>query len=213
MYSPPHFEQLNIDAMQAFIRDYPLATVVSYSCQNLEANHIPLQLRRDDSPYGRLVGHIARANPLGKLVEPSVEVLVIFHGPESYISPNWYATRHETGRVVPTWNYAVVHAYGNLRVIDDPSWILVQLDELTAAHEQAMPNPWKIGDAPVEFTERLINEIVGIEISITRLCGKWKVSQNQPEINQLSVVAGLESQGSDKALAMAKLIGSGKFNK
>ena len=205
MYIPPHFNQPETDALHALIAAHPLATLVTHSSRGgLEANHIPLLLKQDGSAYGKLVGHVARANLLA--AGSPDEVLAIFHGPDCYISPGWYATKKESGKVVPTWNFVVVHAYGNLRVIDEPDWIMNQLDELTLAREQAMPQPWRVGDAPEDFTARSAATIVGVEISISRLLGKWKVSQNQPEDNQRSVMAALQSAGTDDARLMAELI-------
>jgi transcriptional regulator len=206
MYSPPLFEQPRVELMLALLAAHPLATLVTSSTEGLDANHIPLLWKPDGTANGKLVGHVARANPLWKQANPTVDVLAIFHGPEGYISPNWYATKHEAGKVVPTWNYAVVHAYGSLRAIQDRDWLLAQLEELVASHEQAMPMPWKISDAPAEFINRLTEAIVGIEISISRLVGKWKVSQNQPEANQRSVVEGLKCVGSDRTRSMAALV-------
>lgn len=206
MYRPSHFEQPRVDVMQALVASNPLATLVTSSSEGLDANHIPLLLKSDGSTYGKLVGHVARANPLWKQASPTVDVLAIFHGPDCYISPNWYATKHEAGKVVPTWNFAVVHAYGSLQAIDDPRWLMAHLEELTAHNEQAMPSPWKVSDAPAEFTDRLVGAIVGIEISISRLVGKWKVSQNQPDANQRSVIEALRSSSSDNARSMATLV-------
>lgn len=134
------------------------------------------------------------------------EVLAVFHGPEAYITPSWYATKQETGKVVPTWNYAVVHAYGTLRVMDDAVWLQKHLDKLTAQHESGFAAPWKLSDAPSDFTGKLIQAVVGIELVITKLSGKWKVSQNQPASNQMSVVHGLHEMGTRNASAMAGLV-------
>ncbi|MFI3121692.1 MAG: FMN-binding negative transcriptional regulator, partial [Methylococcaceae bacterium] len=159
-----------------------------------------------------LRGHIARANPLWRDLAADVETLAIFHGPDAYISPSWYATKQETDKVVPTWNYAVVHAYGTLRIIDDAVWVRAQLEALTQQHEAAFPEPWAVSDAPEDFTEKLLGAVVGIEMVITRLTGKWKVSQNQPLQNQLSVIQGLNGSGQSGAVAMAVLINDGVKN-
>jgi len=139
-------------------------------------------------------------------------VLAIFHGPDSYITPGWYATKQETGKVVPTWNYAVVHAYGSLRVIDDASWVRAQLETLTAHNEAGFAHPWSVSDAPHEYTEKLIEAIVGFEIVITKLTGKWKVSQNQPAQNQAGVITGLNNSGLRDAEAMAALVAANAKN-
>lgn len=203
MYIPQHFDEPDIGVMQALIRDYPLATLVTLSGAGLNANHIPLHLLTDDgSLYGCLRGHVARSNPLWIDIDPDTEVLAVFQAENAYISPSWYATKPQTGMVVPTWNYAAVHAYGTLRVIEDPVWLRQQLEAMTTQHEAGLPEPWSVSDAPVDFTERLISRIVGIEISLTRLQGKWKVSQNQPAENRNSVIAGLNQSAQPAMAAM-----------
>ena len=186
MYLPKHFAEDDVAKMHALMRAHPLATLISHGPDGLNANHIPLLLAD-----GKLQGHVARANPLWKVGNVAGEVLVIFHGHESYISPSGYATKAEHGKVVPTWNYVAVHAYGDLRVIDDPAWIFGQISALTAANEAALPQPWAVTDAPADYIERMLGAIVGIEITITRLLGKWKVSQNQPPANQISLTKAL----------------------
>ncbi|MGY6277967.1 FMN-binding negative transcriptional regulator [Methylomonas sp. MgM2] len=204
MYIPKHFEQHGIDVMQTLIRDYPLATLVTLSADGLNASHIPLhRVEEGDSPYGSLRGHIARSNPMWSDFDPQTEVLAVFQAENAYISPSWYATKQQTGRVVPTWNYAAVHAYGTLRIIDDPVWIRRQLEAMTDEFEAEFPEPWSVADAPADFTERLITQIIGIEISVTRLQGKWKVSQNQPPENRSSVIEALRASGQP---AMANLV-------
>ncbi|OHX37042.1 transcriptional regulator [Methylomonas sp. LWB] len=203
MYIPKHFDEPRTEVMQALMRDYPLATLVTLAADGLNANHIPLQLTDDGSAYGKLSGHIARSNPLWTDFDQQTEVLAVFQSENSYISPSWYASKPQTGKVVPTWNYATVHAYGKLRIIDDPAWIRRQLEDMTAAFEAGFPEPWSVADAPADFTERLITQIVGIEISVTRLQGKWKISQNQPPENQSSVITALHESGQP---AMANLV-------
>jgi transcriptional regulator len=194
MYIPKHFAEDDVAEMHALMRARPLATLVSHGADGLNANHLPLLL-----VDGKLQGHVARANPLWQAGNVAGEVLVIFHGDDSYISPSGYATKAEHGKVVPTWNYAAVHAYGELRVIDDPHWIFAQISALTAANEVALPQPWAVTDAPADYIEKMLGAIVGIEISITRLLGKWKVSQNQPAVNQASLIAALEKAGDPMA--------------
>jgi len=212
MYIPAQFEQPDIEAMHELIRDRPFATLVTLGANGIEANHIPLHLEPTPEPFGVLRGHIARANPLWHDLAADVETLAIFHGPDAYISPSWYATKQEAGKVVPTWNYAVVHAYGSLRIIDDAVWVRGQLEALTQQNEAAFPEPWAVSDAPEDFTEKLLGALVGIEMVITRLTGKWKVSQNQPPQNQLSVIQGLNASGQSEAVAMAALVNSGINN-
>jgi transcriptional regulator len=198
MYLPKHFAEDDVAEMHALMRANPLATLVSHGPDGLNANHIPLLLA-DAGPYGSLQGHVARANPLWKAGSAAGEVLVVFQGDESYISPSGYATKAEHGKVVPTWNYAAVHAYGELKVIDDPAWVFGQISALTATHEAVLPQPWAVTDAPDDYIEKMIGAIVGIEITITRLLGKWKVSQNQPAVNQASLIAALEKAGDPMA--------------
>ncbi len=194
MYVPRHFAEDDVAEMHALMRANPLATLVTHGPDGLNANHIPLLLAD-----GSLQGHVARANPLWQAGNVAGEVLVVFQGDDSYISPSGYATKAEHGKVVPTWNYAAVHAYGELRVIDDPHWIFAQISALTAANEAALPQPWAVTDAPDDYIEKMLGAIVGIEITITRLLGKWKVSQNQPAVNQASLIAALEKAGDPMA--------------
>jgi transcriptional regulator len=201
MYIPSHFEQPNITAMHELIRTRPLSTLVTLSADGINANHIPLHLSESPLPFGTLRGHVARSNPVWRDLESSIEVLAIFHGPDAYISPSWYATKQEAGKVVPTWNYTVAHAYGSLRIIDNADWIRTQLEDLTNHNEAAFPEPWAVSDAPFDYTEKLIESIVGIEIVITRLSGKWKVSQNQSPQNQASIIQGLNNSGQPEAAA------------
>lgn len=206
MYIPPQFEQPNIDVMHELIRKRPLGTLVTLGSNGINANHIPLHLSLTPEPFGVLRGHVARSNPIWSDLDSDSEVLAIFHGPDAYISPSWYATKQEAGKVVPTWNYTVVHAYGSLRIIDDAAWVRTQLEALTNHNEAVFSEPWAVSDAPVDFTEKLIAAVVGIEMTITRLSGKWKVSQNQPPQNQNSVIQGLNASGQAEAIAMAGLV-------
>jgi len=215
MYIAKHFEESRVEVMHELIRARPLASLVTLSSGGLNANHIPLYLADSPAPYdslgslGSLRGHVARANPMLEDLKEERESLAIFHGPDTYITPSWYPTKQETGKVVPTWNYAVVHAYGVLRVVDDADWLRAQLEALTAHNEAAFPKPWGVSDAPEEHITRLMGAIIGIEMVITRLLGKWKVSQNQPAQNQAGVVAGLKASSAPDAPAMAALVEEG----
>ena len=206
MYLPKQFEELQLQVLFELIRTRPLASLVTLSSTGLNVNHIPMSLSESPPPYGTLRGHIARGNPLWSDFNSDIESLALFHGPDAYISPSWYATKKETGKVVPTWNYAVVHAYGMLRIIDDASWLRAQLETLTNHNEAPFSEPWAVSDAPQEFTEKLISSIVGIEMILTRLSGKWKVSQNQPPQNQAGVAAGLKASDMPEAAEMAALV-------
>lgn len=206
MYIPGHFEQPSVPAMHDLIRACPLATLVTQSAEGLNANHIPLHLVPSPAPFGTLQGHVARANPILQDFQAQGEVLAVFHGPQCYISPSLYVTKVETGKVVPTWNYVVVHAYGKVRVMDDASWVRAQIEALTHQQEATYPQPWYVSDAPAEYTQKLLGSIVGFEMVITRVSGKWKVSQNQPPRNQASVIAGLNASTEHPASAMAALV-------
>jgi transcriptional regulator len=206
MYLPRHFEEARAEVLHELIVAHPLATLVTLTSHGLEANPIPLHLRHEGGAFGTLVGHVARANPMWTQFDPSVEALAVFHGPQAYITPSWYATKRQTGKVVPTWNYVIVQARGPLRIRDDADWVRELLHALTARHEAARPAPWSVDDAPRDYTEALMRSVVGIEIPITRLTGKWKVSQNQPAANRAGVVAGLVDDGTPDAAAMAELV-------
>ncbi|MEQ1486590.1 FMN-binding negative transcriptional regulator [Methyloglobulus sp.] len=208
MYIPKYFEVTNVKVIHKLIHDYPLATLVTTSANGLNANHIPMHLTDTLESYGTLRGHVARSNPLLEDIHGENQSLAIFHGPNAYITPTWYETKKEHGKVVPTWNYVVVHAYGNLQIVDKPEWLRTQIEALTDQNESQFSEPWAITDAPVEFTEKLFESIVGIEMKITKLLGKWKVSQNQPLENQLSVIKGLKDKQQQD---MADLIGKNEF--
>jgi len=203
MYLPKHFEETRVGILHELIRAHPLATLVTLNASGLDANHIPLIIETDPAPLGTLRGHIARANPLWRETASEIEALAIFHGADSYISPSWYPTKNETGKVVPTWNYAVAHAHGSLRFIDDRVWLRGFVEKLTARYEAGRRDPWKVTDAPPDFIDNQLGAIIGLEISIARLVGKWKVSQNRPGRDRQGVVEGLLEEGSESAAAMA----------
>lgn len=186
MYLPTHFKEENPEILRGLMAAYPLAALVTAGPDGLVANHVPL-LYED----GMLRGHLARANPQWQGIQDGVDALAIFQGPQAYISPNWYPTKQENGRVVPTWNYAVVHVWGRLSVYDEPDRLRAFLDRLTATHEAGQPRPWMPADAPAAYIDGLLKAIVGIELAITRIEGKWKVSQNQPEVNRLGAAEAL----------------------
>lgn len=192
--------------MHDLMRACPLATLVTTASNGLTANHIPLLLVENPLPFGTLQGHVARANPVWRESLPEVEALAVFHGADAYITPTWYATKKENGKVVPTWDYVVVHAHGTVRVIDNAEWLRSQIERLTAYHESEYVEQWKLTDAPEDYIEKLISAVVGIEIVITKLEGKWKVSQNQPERNKEGVARGLEKRNKLKDGTMAELV-------
>lgn len=198
MYIPKHFEQSDRQALHDLVREYPLATLVVNTDSGLSANHIPLRIHMDQDNGLLLKGHIALANPLWK-AQLIGQALAIFQGPDSYISPNWYPTKQEHGKVVPTWNYTAVHATGELRFIDDAGWKLAFLKKLTNDQESSQEKPWAVTDAPKKFTEKLLSAIVGLELAVTELYGKWKASQNQPEQNQVGVRGALVAKANPDA--------------
>ena len=204
MYCPAHFAESRPEALHALMREHPLATLVTMGEGGLNADHIPLML--ETSTDGTLVlrGHVARANPAWKSAKG--EALAIFHGPQAYITPSWYPTKQEHGKAVPTWNYATVHARGSLHFIHDADWLRTQVEKLTQQQESAFAEPWAVSDAPADYIEKMLAAIVGVELTITSLEGKWKVSQNQPDGNRSGAVRGLQSINTDEAMRMAQLI-------
>ena len=198
MYIPDSFIDNDPDALRERITAQPLGTLILNSGPGLEANHIPFVLTGERQAE-RLIAHIPRANPLSQLTG-SHDALVIFHGPQGYISPSWYATKAEHGRVVPTWNYSVTHVYGQLQVVDDPQWVLNQITQLTDQQEQRRDPAWSVDEAPEDYIDTLARHLVGIEIQVRHMEGKNKASQNQPESNQASVLTGLEKEPASAAL-------------
>ena len=206
MYTPEHFSETSLDALHEIMRAYPLATLVSQSSSGSNANHLPLHLTTKNHTFGILSGHIARANPLWQELSDGNEVLVIFHGPHAYVTPSWYPAKAKTGMVLPTWNYVVVHARGKPQLIEDTEWLRAHLHILTADHEARFDTPWQLEDAPSDFIEKMMRAVVGIEIEITQLAGKWKLSQNQSAENQIGVLEGLRKSSIKKDLEMASVI-------
>ena len=212
MYTPAHFEETRPEVLHALIAAHPLGTLVTHGSAGLDANHIPFEFDPTadagaNAPLGTLRAHVARANPVWRDFSADIEPLVIFQGPQAYITPTWYSeTKPASGRVVPTWNYCVVHAHGRLRVRDDREWLRAQVDRLVRRHEEARPNPWHVSDAPSDFVEKQLAAIVGIEVVISRFVGKWKVSQNRSVGDRAGVVAGLSRESGADHAAMADII-------
>lgn len=188
--------------MHTLMRAHPLGALVTLAQAGLVANHIPMQLLADAGPHGVLRAHVARANLLVRDLQ-AADALVIFQGPQAYVSPLWYPSKQLTGKAVPTWNYMVVHAHGPLRIVEEAQWLRAQLEALTATHEAGKAQPWSMDDAPQDYIATMMNAIVGIEIPIMRLEGKWKLSQNQPPPNRDGVIAGLAALGDAGALDVA----------
>jgi transcriptional regulator len=207
MYVPSHFAENRIEILHQAICSAGLATVVSMTADGLIASHAPLLLDPEPAPYGRLVGHLAKANPHARLADPSVPTLVIFQGPDGYITPSYYAAKREHGKVVPTWNYTAIHAYGTLEVIQDPAALHDIVSRLTERHEASRAQPWAVSDAPVDYVQGMLRGIVGIALTITRLEGKVKMSQNRPAADQAGVIEGLRADGhADLAEAVARAV-------
>lgn len=206
MYLPPLFKEDRIEVLHRLVRERPLAVLVTLGSGGLNANHIPFELDPEPAPLGTLRGHVARANPLWKDFSAAVEALAVFQGPQTYISPSWYTTKQATGKVVPTWNYAVVHAYGPLTIVEDAAWLRALVEALTNRHEAASADPWRVSDAPEDFVALQLRAIVGIEIPVTRLEGKWKASQNRPTADREGVIRGLRALAGDDPAAMATLV-------
>jgi transcriptional regulator len=207
VYIPAHFEESRVDVLHDFVRKNQFATLVTHGASGINANHIPFVLKTEPAPYGVLNGHVARANAVCQDLASGGEALVIFQGPDAYITPSWYETKKQTGTVVPTWNYIVVHAYGRPKLIEDKDWLLSHLTELTNKNESTLDSPWAVSDAPEEFVAKLMGAIIGIEMVVTRFLGKWKVSQNRSAADMSGVVDGLRTSNTAGAKEMAEVIG------
>jgi transcriptional regulator len=220
MYTPNSFHENRPEVLHELIRAYPLGAIVTQTASGLDANHIPFyfdpqvnsqgesasEFQGALSGKGSLLGHVARQNPIWQNLQEGTRVMVLFQGPSAYISPSWYPTKMEHGRVVPTWNYVVVHVHGILRVHDDPNWVWRQMNLLTRQMENSREAPWAVSDAPMEYLDRLMAGIVGMELIIDRIEGKWKVSQNQQPANRAGAIAGLEATGEPSCLEMARIM-------
>ncbi len=196
-YLPSHFEETDLATLQTLVDAHPLATWATLQDGELAVHHVPFLLDRTRGPFGTLVGHVARANPVWRAPQRSV---FVFQGAQAYISPGWYPSKQEHGKVVPTWNYAVVHAQGTPVAVQEPAALRAIVERLTDRHEAARPHPWQVGDAPDDYIARMLENIVGIEVPVERLVGKWKVSQNRSAADRSGVVAGLA--GLDDPMAM-----------
>ena len=206
MYIPAHCQESHVSVLHALIEAHPLGTWVTQGDEGLIVNHLPFLIDGSRGDFGTLIGHVARPNPVWKQFSRTVPSVVVFQGAESYISPSWYPSKAETGKAVPTWNYAVVHGRGLPMVFEDRERLLAHVTRLTDTHEAALENPWHVTDAPADFIDALLKGIVGVEIPLTSLTGKWKVSQNRSDADRRHVVKSLEEQGDDRSRAMAALI-------
>jgi transcriptional regulator len=200
MYQPPHFREDRIEVQHGLIRAHPLGLLITAGPGGLIANPFPFLLDaeasgQEESGKGTLRLHIARPNPQWRELEAVDECLIVFQGPQDYVTPSWYATKRETGKVVPTWNYATVHAWGRPRIMNDDAWLRRQIEDLTRSRESRRAEPWQVDDAPAEFVAAQMRGIVGVEIVISRIEGKWKMSQNRPEADRVGVIAGFRESG------------------
>jgi transcriptional regulator len=200
MYRPPLFREDRVEVQHELIRTNPLGLLITAGAGGLIANPMPILVDADGSEYGTLRLHLARANPQVAELAAVSECLAVFQGPQAYVTPSWYPTKQETGKVVPTWNYATVHAWGRPTLTDDPDWLRRQLDDLTGLLEGSRPDPWQVDDAPAPFVTAQLRGIIGVEIPISRLEGKWKMSQNRPGADKRGVVDGFREQGNAGAV-------------
>ena len=205
MYVPAHFDESRTEVLHDFIKQHPFGMLVTYGAGGLDANHIPFELHSGQGGKGALTAHVARANPVWRDVSDGDEVLVVFRAADAYISPNWYPSKHEFHKQVPTWNYMVVHAYGRITVRDDERFVRGVVGRLTRTHEASQPKPWKMGDSPKEAIDAMLKAIVGMEIEITRLVGKSKLSQNKEARDLRGAGEMLKAQG-DHVIGEAMLV-------
>ena len=206
MYNPPYFKEDRVPVLHAAMRQAGLATLVTFGAEGLEASHVPMLLDDEPATYGVLQGHISIANAQWRQGDHAVPALAIFLGPDAYISPAWYETKQLTGKVVPTWNYITIHAYGQVRFFRDANRLLDQVSQLTERREVERPDPWTVSDAPAEYIDGLLKGIVGFELHIERLEGKWKMGQNRPAGDQAGAIAGLNREGGAVAASVAKIM-------
>lgn len=206
MHIQPHFAETRLPVLHELIRLRPLATFIIANGDDIVVNHMPLMIDCDAAETGVLKGHIPRSNRIWNSLNGQRNAVAIFHGPESYVSPSWYPSKREHGKAVPTWNYVVVHAHGRPTAIHDAAWLREHLEAMTTKHEAAQAAPWQLADAPSDYIELMLRNIVGIEMPIARLEGKWKISQNRPEEDRLAVARALIEHGDSNSLAMAALI-------
>ncbi|MFB4367592.1 MULTISPECIES: FMN-binding negative transcriptional regulator [unclassified Pseudomonas] len=204
MYTPPAFRQNDLATLHREIQACRLATLISHGENGLQASHLPLLLRPEQGEYGTLYGHLARANPHARLLAEGGEALVVFSSADAYVSPSWYPAKAEHGKVVPTWNYIAVHAYGCAEVFDDAERLLSLLGELTDRHEQPRPQPWTIDDAPRDYIAGMLRAIVGFALPIERLEGKWKLGQNRSEADQNGMRDGLAASPDPRDRALTQ---------
>jgi transcriptional regulator len=206
MYIPKAFREDREERLYGLLETHPFASLITSGPSGLMASHIPMVLERGSFGKGLLKGHLSRANTQWRELVEQAEALAIFSGPQHYITPNWYPEKQQTGKVVPTWNYAVVHVYGRIQVMEDAEWLMAHLEGLTSIHEAKSPVPWKITDAPANYVASQIKGIVGLQMEIERMEGKWKVSQNRSEQDRSGVAEGLDELNTAESRAMKTLV-------
>ncbi len=206
MYEPSHFKVEDREALFGVMRDHPLATLITAGEGGLVANPVPFVLHADEGEQGVLRAHLARPNPQWQAIAAGAQTLVVFTGVERYVTPAWYASKREHGKVVPTWNYVTVQVRGPARAIEDAAWLRTQLESLTRQQEAPRAEPWSVSDAPEPFVAAQMRGIVGIEIEIASLVGKFKLSQNRQEADKRGVFNGLSADPESESQAMAQLV-------
>ena len=209
MYEPTHFVEDNLETIYALIRARPLGLLISSDADGVQANAVPFTLNADAGPKGTLKAHVARANPQWQHLKGGARALVVFQGPDAYVTPSWYAAKKEHGKVVPTWNYAMVQVRGTVTVQEYPDWLMPQITALTDSHESERADPWAVTDAPERYVAMQMRAIVGIEIAIEDIRGKWKVSQNRSAGDQAGVAEGMEAEGVADMAALVRRHGKG----
>lgn len=203
MYVPAHFAEDRLEVLHRLMHEHPLGALVTLEPDGLNACHIPFEIApaSAEAPHGTLRAHIARNNPLWRNASAAIDALVIFQGPQAYITPSWYAEKQASGKVVPTYNYATVHAYGPLRIVDAAGWLQALLERLSQRHEATRAQPWQLADAPPDYIEKMLGAVIGIEIPLRRLTGSWKTSQNRSAADRATIAAGLRATGAADAMA------------
>lgn len=207
MHRPPAFREDRVEVLQALIARRPFACLVRTEADGFEASHLPMLIDPEPAPLGTLIGHLARGNPTAASLAGEAPALAVFGGPQGYVSPSWYPSKRAHGRVVPTWNYVAVHAHGRLRRFDDPARLRALVDRLTDSQERRFAEPWATTDAPADFVEQMLNGIVGVELTVERLEGQWKLSQNRPAEDRAGVIAALAASDDPEERALAAMMG------
>jgi transcriptional regulator len=206
MYLPTQFKEGSVPAMHAAMRAARIGTLVTMGEDGMEASHVPMLVDPEPAPYGTLRGHVSKGNPQWRRTQAEMPALAMFLGPNAYITPAWYETKRQTGKVVPTWNYVAVHAYGTVEFFEDPERLLDIVTRLTRTHESGRTEPWAVTDAPADFIRAQLKGIVGFALPITRLEGKWKMSQNRPAEDRAGVVEGLRREGGMAEKVVADIV-------